>query len=397
MPRGHVQESGPRQQAERSFAACFGRPPQASAFAPGRVELLGNHTDYNEGPVAAAALERGVGVAVASGEPGRVRLYAERFDERLEFPLAAAERAPGWAVYPQAVLGELARLEWAPPGLDAAIASDLASGAGLASSAAFEVAFAVACLALGDHALPPLELARLAQRAECDGVGVKCGLLDQAASVCSRADSVLFLDCRSLEYTTHPHGRPDLHIVVAETGVERRLVDSAYNARRADCEAAVELLAAESGRAVRALRDACSTDLARVERALGAECARRCRHVIEEIARVQAGARALERGDAATFGRLMFESHASSRDLYAVSCPELDALVESASRVEGVLGAKLTGAGFGGATVTLVAEAGLPELARALTRDYAEFCGREPVLHVSRFGPGALAVPRQGS
>jgi galactokinase len=280
------------------------------------------------------------------------------------------------------------------------VEGEVPSGAGLSSSAAVEVATATALKALFGLDLDPVRLALLSQRAENEFVGVACGIMDQFISALGRRDHALFLDCRSLE-TRHvplrvPGGAgPGHQIVVADTAVKRGLVDSEYNQRRAECEEAVQRLAAVLP-GVRALRDVSPEDFARHEALLQDVVRRRARHVITENARVLASVEALSAGDLPRFGRLMHESHVSLRDDYQVTVPQLDVLVEAALAVPGVLGSRMTGAGFGGCTVSLVRDDALERFEREVPQAYRQRTGLEPRVYVCRAVDGASAVTAPG-
>jgi galactokinase len=343
----------------RSFACRFAREPQGLAKAPGRVNLIGEHTDYNEGFVLPVAIDRTVIVAFVPRSDRQVRVYSLEFDQEDVFSLSYIERLEGdvWSNYVRGVAAVLQEAEYRLTGVDMAIQGDVPIGAGLASSAALEVAALGAFQQAGALAIAPRNQALLAQRAENEFVGVSCGVMDQMAAVMSRRDHALLIDCRTLETEAVPlnlaaHG---LKIVVAHTGVRRALSDSAYNQRRQECSRAAQVLAQVIGaRPVRALRDVTSKNLAAHEGSLPAPLGRRARHVVSENERVLQSVDALRRGDLTAFGRLLYASHQSLAGDYEVSSPELDLMVELACRLEGVVGARMTGAGFGGCTVNLV-------------------------------------------
>jgi galactokinase len=274
-------------------------------------------------------------------------------------------------------------------GLQAALASDVPRGAGLSSSAAVEVAFATAWQRLGGWALPPLHLAQLCQQAENHYVGVNSGLMDQFASACGQAGHLLLLDCRTLEWQPVPLPA-GATIVVADTTRRRELGRSEYNTRRAQCEAALNALRALTGdAALRALRDVPVEMLERYAGQLDPVVARRARHVVEECARTQAAVGLLRAGRLTDFGALMNDCHASLRDLYEVSSPELNAMVEAAQRLPGCYGARLTGAGFGGCTVNLVTDAAVAGFARDLAAAYRHATGLAAEIYVCQAAAGA--------
>lgn len=347
--------------ARRVFARQSGaQEPLSIAFAPGRVNLIGEHTDYNDGFVLPMGIDRGVAVAFRRRAGGRIiRAQAALLGETREIELDGLEpgRVTGWAAYVAGVAWALARAGHHLPGLDLVIEADLPRGAGLSSSAALEVAVARACSAAGDIPWDPVAMAKLCHQAENQFVGVPCGMMDQFAAAVSQAGAATLLDCRSLE--TQPVPLPtDTAVVIMDTGVRRELAASAYAERRATCEAAVAALRALAP-GIEALRDA---DLALLDRAgdrLDPVMSRRARHVIEENARPPRMADALRAGDLRAAGGLMNESHASLRDLYEVSSPELDALTDRSRAHPACYGARMTGAGFGGCAIALVSRAGL--------------------------------------
>jgi galactokinase len=365
--------------------------------APGRVNLIGEHTDYNLGYVLPVAIDREIRIAILPRDTRRVELEPlQQRDEPAAFDLDAIPPASGqWIDYVAGMAWALQDAGLTVHGARGVLASNLPMSAGLSSSAALELAAAWALLATPDLAAQGLDgmgLARLAQRAENEHVGVRTGLMDQFASSLGRAGSAMLLDCRSREYRAVSLPLERHALVVCDSGSPRRLASSEYNARRAQCEAAVAAIAAEVP-GVASLRDIDLDLLARFADRLEPDAVRRCEHVIRENARVLDTVAAFEAGDLAAVGRLFAESHASLRDLYEVSSPELNALVEIATAVPGVVGARMTGAGFGGCTVNLVARGSIDELEAAVERDYERLTGRRA--RVLRVEPadGAGLVP----
>ncbi|WP_376791245.1 galactokinase [Thermoflexus sp.] len=371
------------------FQERFGERPMLRARAPGRVNLIGEHTDYNEGFVLPIAIDRAIWVAARPRKDRRVRLVAADFEEEAEFSIDQLRPGMlrGWAAYPAGVAWALEEAGMRLPGLEAVIAGDVPIASGLSSSAALEVAFAVAWTALGGHERSRLELARLCQRAENEFVGVRCGIMDQMAALFGRRGCALLIDCRSLE--TRPVPIPEeAVIVVADSGVRRALAASAYNERRAQCEEAVARLRTRYP-GIRALRDVTPAQLEEARMELPELIYRRARHVVTENERVLQAVVALERGDLQAFGALLYASHRSLRDDYEVSSPELDTLVEAAGSVAGVYGARLTGAGFGGSILAVVRREAAPAAGEAMTRAYLDRFGRQPALFVVRPDDGA--------
>lgn len=353
--------------------------------APGRVNLVGEHVDYNDGLVLPLAIDRAVLVAAAPRADGLLAWHGT--DGSVQRADARQATAAGTPVAPaQSVARALRSRGVAVPGADFAVGGDLPAGAGLSSSAALHVGLAVALAHLAGRTLAPRELAQLGQEVEQELTGVRCGLMDPFACAAGRAGHALLIDCRSQE--CEPVALPaGVAVLVLDTGVRRRLADSEYNARRAACERAVTALARHDPR-VRALRDADVPALARVREELDATTFRRALHVLEELPRPAALAAALRAGDLVAAGRLLDESHASLRDLYEVSCPELDILVALACAREGVWGARLTGAGFGGCAVALADARRAEHLAHEIEARYRERSGRAGACFVAAASDG---------
>lgn len=371
-----ARNTSPPPPAVRAVRELFRREykvlPAHVILAPGRVELLGNHTDYNDGLVLAAAIDRHVAIGVSPRQDGRISLVSSAFPGRAVFPFnqVAKDPATPWADHVKGVLLQLRARGVHFTGFDAAIASDLPAGAGLSSSAALAVATALAVRALHPYRLGPAglleppargrggvlpppdaaekrELARLCRAAEQTLVGVQCGLLDPISCLFGKAQHAIELDCQSVSVETVPLPGAVM-LVVCPSGVTHALAGGEYNALRAECEGAARALGVKALRAVDPARLAAGQDRLTPRQH---ECAR---HVVSEIQRVVAGTRALRDGDLEQFGQYLGQSHASSRDGLRNSCPELDRLVELAERHPACLGARLTGGGFGGATVSMV-------------------------------------------
>jgi len=351
------------------------------ACAPGRVELLGNHTDYNEGLVLGSAINRLICVSGVKND-GFIRLTSADFGEVEVDPdnlRLLQERR--WANYILGVADELRKLDVPIRGFTAEVSGDLPAGAGLSSSAALEVATALFLLKLFPATLAPLEIAKACQRAEHRYVGVQSGLLDQVISLFGCADHAIFFDCRSEEIRCVPFPA-ELALVIAESSKKRELAQGEYNLRREETDAAARALGA------RALRDVRSAELDR-RGDVSALLRRRPSHVIGENDRVWRALKLLEANDGIGFGKLMNESHESSQQNFENSTPELDLLVSIAQGLSGVLGARLTGAGFGGATVTLCDRSRALQIAAELSKRYADATGITPRVFVSRIADGA--------
>src|SRR4051794_4735404 len=349
--------------------------------APGRANLIGEHTDYNQGLVLPTAIDLEIRMAVLPTDDRQVEVALLAGGERVSFSLdALPPDAEGASGYVAGVAWSLATSDVPIRGFRAVLASNLPVSAGLSSSAALELASAWALLdppSLEALHLDGMRLAQMAQRAENEYVGVRSGLMDQFASSLGRRGAAMLLDCRSLEYRAVRLPLEEHVIVVIDSASPRRLESSEYNSRRAQCERAVEMIA-ESDPDVKSLRDVDLHKLAGVAGRLDEVTVRRCEHVIRENDRVVAAVKAFESGDFASIGKLFAASHASLRDLYEVSSPELDALVEIAVSIPGVVGARMTGAGFGGCTVNVVARDSVARLREAIMRDYPERTGLQP-------------------
>jgi galactokinase len=378
-----------RDKLRRAFAQRYGR--EARLFrAPGRVNLIGEHTDYNDGYVLPMAIERETVVAAAPRADRKVRVYSLSVDEAQEFDLdARGESQRGiWLDYVEGVARVLEARGIVLRGADLAISSDVPAGAGLSSSAALEISTGLALASVSGKEIERVALALAGQQAEHEYVGTKCGIMDQLVSALGRAGHALLIDCRALEATHIPLDTSEVVVAICDTRVKHELSSSQYNLRRAECERGVELLR-QNIPGIRALRDVTIEQFVRYESELPETVKRRCRHVITENARTLAAAEALRQGDLGELGRLMGESHHSLRDDYEVSCLELDVMVEIARGVGGVLGARMTGGGFGGATVNLVRRDALDEFERIISREYVERTGVEPTIYVSEAGEGA--------
>jgi galactokinase len=353
------------------------------------VNLIGEHTDYNDGFVMPVALDFSTWARISPREDRRLQIYSENFDEEVEVDLDDQQLAARrhWSDYPIGVAVVLERAGYRLHGARLEIRGEVPIGSGLSSSAAVEVATACALVANSDLQIEKRELAVLCRRAENEFVGARVGIMDQFISLFGQAQKALLLDCRSLEFSLLP--LPDnVRLIICNTMVKHALASSAYNERRAQCEAGVEYLAHFLPQ-VKALRDVTLEDLERHRPGLSEVVYRRCRHVITENARVLSAAEALERSDLHRFGKLMAESHQSLRDDYEVSSEELDLMVELAEKVGGVYGARMTGGGFGGCTINLVAREHALEFQRVVAHDYERLTKLKPEVYICNAANGA--------
>ncbi|MCD6169472.1 MAG: galactokinase [Candidatus Latescibacteria bacterium] len=369
------------------FLQLFGSKPELAVKAPGRVNLIGEHTDYNEGFVLPVAVNRSIGIAARGRQDQQVFLYSLNFKEMASFSLNGFGKDGSWADYPKGVIHEYQKLGEYVSGFDAVVYGDIPLGAGLSSSAAFEVATAYLLAKLNRIEIEPEEMARLCQRAENLYVGVNCGIMDQFIAVLGKRGHALFLDCRDLSFQYASIPTDEVSVVVCDSGVRRGLSDSEYNLRRSQCEQGAKRLATVLPGA-KALRDISLEQFEEHQGLLPDGMRKMCRHVISENWRVKEAVVALRRGDVVRFGQLMNLSHQSLRDEFQVSCRELDLLVEIARSVDGVLGARLTGAGFGGCTVNLVRKTSAPLLAQTVEEKYEAETGIKPAVYPCQIEDG---------
>ncbi|HLI48540.1 MAG TPA: galactokinase [Chthonomonas sp.] len=380
----------------QQFEELYGAAPELLVRAPGRVNLIGEHTDYNDGYVFPAAIERDILIAASARRDRQVRLFSLDMGVSSTFTLDAIEKVSEgkglegerWSNYPRAMAWALQNRGLSLRGVQAVLQGNIPPGAGLSSSAALLVASGLLLLSAAHQTLDPVELALTAQQAEREFVGVNVGIMDQFISVLGQKDHALFIDTRTLHYEPVPLPTSGVVIVIANTNKPRGLVDSAYNQRRAECEEALAYLKRFLP-SIRALRDVTPEAFAQWEASLPEVPRKRARHVITENERVLQSVEALKKGDIARFGHLMNASHNSLRDDYEVSCTELDALVEAAWALPGVYGSRMTGAGFGGCTVSLVAEEALERFCQEVPKRYREATGREATILITRAAQGA--------
>jgi galactokinase len=380
-----------------AFQQHFGASPTHLSSGPGRVNLIGEHTDYNEGFVLPVALKRDVRFAFRPRGDRHVRLYSLEYGESYEFDLDhfAYNDAMLWANYVQGVAWSLEQAGLRLVGMDAVLSGNVPRGSGLSSSAAVEVGAAHAFMAAAGELsrLNGPEIARAAQRAENEYVGVNCGIMDQFISVLGRENHALLIDCRTLTYELIPMPA-EAALVIGNTRASRSLASSAYNERRQECETGVALLEPVLP-GIRALRDVSSAQLEDHKGMLPVTIYRRCRHVVTENERVLQTVEAFRRHDLVTVGQLMNASHESLRDDYAVSSTALDAMVEAMRGVPGCYGARLTGAGFGGCAVALVEPGAEQAMADAIFEQYPRITNIWPEVYTTRAADGARVIQIQ--
>ena len=376
-------------QLKSEFAEIYGREPRLFR-APGRVNLIGEHTDYNGGFVLPMAIERGTTVAAAVRDDRKIRILSVNVNEAGEINLDAPEktRRGTWLDYIEGMARILERRNIILRGADLLINSDVPSGAGLSSSAALEISVGLALSEISASPIEKVQLALAGQAAEHEFVGAKVGIMDQYISALGRKNHALLIDCRSLEAEQIPFAAQDSVIVICDSKVKHKLAASEYNTRRAECEKAVEILR-EFLPGITQLRDVGIRDFERYAAHLPEIIRKRCRHVVTENERTLNAAEALKKSDLNEFGRLMWLSHASLRDNYEVSCRELDLLVEIASQCEGVLGGRMTGGGFGGSTVNLVQRGSVENFTKRISDQYRRRTNNETAVYVSNAADGA--------
>ena len=378
--------------AER-FLAVYGTSPSGLFRAPGRVNLIGEHTDYNDGFVMPAAIDFSCYSAIRSRSDRTLSVYSQQFQENIEFNLDRLVGPPKkhWTDYVRGVAAVLRDEGYPLKGADLLIDGQVPIGSGLSSSASIEVSSALALTSLGGITVPLGTLARLCQRAENEYTGARCGIMDQFVSCFGRQDQALLLDCRSLEmtYLALP---PNVRLVICNTMVRHELAAGEYNERRASCERSIEAIRKFLPN-IRALRDLTLEDLEKYRSLLSEIDFRRCRHVITENARVIDAKEALQHVDLARFGQLMYQSHNSLNHDYEVSCRELNLMVSLARNLPGVYGARMTGGGFGGCTINLVEREAVTEFQTSVAHEYEKLTDLSPQISASSAAGGAVALP----
>jgi galactokinase len=370
------------------FRKLYGQEPLV-VQAPGRVNLIGEHTDYNEGFVFPAAIGFQTQIAIAKRPDRRMVLASENYGEQVEYDLANLPAVPRdhWSDYAVGVVGLLEKKFGGLPGANLLLQGDVPQGAGLSSSASLEVAVCKAFLELSGKTMVGVAVALLCQQAENEFVGARCGIMDQFISVHGKKNHALRLDCRSLDYRLFPIPA-DARLVICNTMVRHSLSGGEYNIRRSECESAARFFAQRIP-GVKSLRDVALADFEKFGGEMPEIIRKRCRHILTENLRVLRAADALDAGDLRLFGKLMDESHVSLRDDFAVSCEELDIMVELAQKNAGVYGARMTGGGFGGCTINLVQEEHVESFRKNVAAGYERATGLVPEIYISSAADGA--------
>jgi galactokinase len=379
-----------------AFVKQFHAKPEVIVRAPGRVNLIGEHTDYNEGYVFPVAIDREMIIAASKNDTGKVIAYSLDYNQTDSFNLGETGKSAEhpWADYMRGVLHTLQKRKFVVAGFTAVLSGNVPQGAGLSSSAAYEVAVVTLCNEFNNLSINGKDASLIAQQAENEFIGVQCGIMDQFISALAEEDSALMIDCRSLDYRAVPLklAAKGCAIVITNSGVRRGLVDSEYNARRSECTQGVQRLSELTGRKLNSLRDVELAEFDKHSDKLEDKVARRCRHVISENKRVTDAVSALENSDLEAFGKLMNASHVSLRDDFEVSCPEVDQLVELSQNHSGVLGARMTGGGFGGCTVAIMSNDAIESFRNQVIPAYEKLSGRKAEVYVCASTAGASLV-----
>ena len=361
--------------------------------SPGRVNLIGEHTDYNEGFVLPAAVDKSIVLAMKTNQRSEGRFYAVDKQESYQTDLSGSleKTGNGWPDYLLGVVDQLREHGFEVDGFDCVFGGDIPIGAGMSSSAALEGGVLFGLTQLYDLEIGPVEMAQIAQKAENEFVGVQCGIMDQFVSLNGRADHALKLDCRSLEYEFYPFKQEDVRIVLCDTGVRRELASSEYNVRRQQCEQGVATLQ-EFDPDIQSLRDVELMFLLRHQDDMDPLVFKRCKYVVEENKRVLKACQDLKVGHIESFGQRMLQSHIGLRNDYEVSCKELDTLVDIAWDIHGVLGARMMGGGFGGCTINLVKEEQVEQFIERITSEYAEILGKQVEIYRTNVSQGTHLI-----
>jgi galactokinase len=378
---------------QQIFSNTYGHAPEIVVRAPGRINLIGEHTDYNGGFVLPGAINKAIWFAASRREDAAFHFYAADLEEVFlsENGETVFQKEKSWANYLLGVLSEARKDGYSFNGVNLAFGSDIPLGAGLSSSAALESGGVFVVNELYQLGLSRLEMVKLAQRGENEFVGMKCGIMDMFASVLGKEHHVVRLDCRNLQYAYFPFDAPDVTLVLCDSGVKHALVDSEYNTRRAECEEGVRLMQ-QFDASIQTLRDVSPAILAQHAKLLPPKVQQRCKYVVEEISRVEQACVALAGHDMKTLGQLMYETHNGLQHDYQVSCPEMDFLVDEARKKTSVLGARMMGGGFGGCTINLVKNESLPAFIAEMQSAYQQKYGIELKVYPVQLANGTETV-----
>jgi len=378
---------------ENIFTDRFGNPPGTiTVRSPGRINLIGEHTDYNEGFVLPGAIDLGVCFITAPRDDSSFHFIAADMGEEFECTLRSLKKSPmGWPNYLLGVIEQILKSGRTLPGCDVVFGGDIPIGAGLSSSAAVEAGFAFALNTMFSLGFSLNELVHIAQNAEREFVGVQCGIMDQFVNIFGKDKHVLRLDCRTLDYEYFPFDYGHICFVLCDTGVSRQLATSEYNTRRSQCETGISVLQKDTA-TIQSLRDVTLEHLEQYKKILDPLLYKRCEYVVRENARVLSACKALLGNDLLLMGRLMVESHAGLRDGYEVSCRELDLLVDIASTIPGVIGSRMMGAGFGGCTLNLIEKLQVADFIQVVNCEYQKVTHRDVRTYVVEIRTGTRCV-----
>lgn len=369
------------EKVDKIFRELFNESPLLFR-SPGRVNLIGEHTDYNMGFVLPAAIDKAIYFAITPRSDDICNLHSIDFNESNQQPVSKIQhQEKHWANYLLGVVDQIQKLGYTLKGFNCVFGGDIPIGAGLSSSAAIEAGLAFALNHIFNLSIEKLELVKLAQRAENEFVGLKCGIMDQYINIFGSEKKVLRIDCRSLEYEYHPFEREDLRIVLCNTMVSHSLASSEYNRRRSECEEGVKIFRRHNS-GIKSLRDANIDLIEEYKSKLTADVYNRCKYVVCENERLINGCMDLDRNDFISFGNRMYQSHEGLRDLYEVSCKELDFLVEVASGLKGVFGSRMTGGGFGGCTINIIEHDKVNEFISEVSGKYQMEFGKKPDTYI---------------
>lgn len=370
------------------FYNNFGGPCRIFS-APGRINIIGEHTDYNNGFVLPAAIDKRVYLAIAPTDDRVITINSVDYNETVSFNLfASAFALPHWAIYPYGVVQEIKALGYTLSGFNAVVCGDIPTGAGLSSSAALESVFAIALNTLFKFNLDSMTLAKIGQQAEHNFAKVKCGIMDQFASLHGKSGQVIKLDCRSLDYEYFPLELGDYEFILVDTGVKHSLASSEYNLRRQQCDEGVKALQ-QINTAIMSLRDITPNDLLPIKGKVSEKAYLCCEYVAEENIRVLETCDALNNNHIERVGELMYESHAGLRNKFGVSCDELDLLVDTSRSINGVIGSRMMGGGFGGCTLNLVKKMRVGEFKAKIEIAYIQKYGKKPTFYEVKIDNGA--------
>jgi galactokinase len=360
-------------------------------FSPGRINLIGEHIDYNDGFVMPGAIDKGIWYAVAPNNTEEIHVYSTDMDEHLDIALEAIHKIEGWKNYILGVIDQLLKRGYIIDGFDAVFGGDLPVGAGMSSSAAVECGLASALNTIFNLKIGPVDIALICQKAEHTFPGVQCGIMDQFANMMGVKEHVLLLDCNSLDYQQIPFNMTDYSIVLINSKVHHELASGEYNKRRQECEEGLRLLK-EKYSSVKTFRDVQPEQVLEQKNIFEEHVFKRCLYVTQEIQRTQQGARLLQENNMKAFGELMFQTHEGLSDLYEVSCKELDFLVEQAKQFDAIIGARLMGGGFGGCTINIIKKNDVEEIKLRMLHTYKKEFNIDAEAYVMNLSDGTHEI-----